>query len=227
MNPEVTIQRLAVAAVCALAAVVYAGRGTREQRLVVAPVALAIGVLVGLGIVAPVVAYGLLCLTMVSVFLVREERTRRRRVASLAPRPAVDAVPIVWIASAATSALMLTPYVVFGQQRAAALLVGACALVTAAISWRIASAPIELEGTDIRSERLRDRASRFRRAGLTAVLAIGIVFVFISFVNSELQVVMPVERIFLYASLVAWASLWAWVAWYVHRLDRLSCAAAS
>lgn len=227
MHPEVDIQRLTVAAVAALTAVVYAWRDAREQRFLVAPVALAIAVLVGLGIVEPVVAYGLLCLTMVSVYLVREERAHRRRVASLAPRPAVDAVPTVWIVSAAASAFMLTPYVLFAQQRAAALLVGACALVMAAIAWRIASAPVELDGDDVRSERMRDRASRLRRAGLTAVLAIGIVFVFISFVNSELRVLMPVQRVFLFASFLAWTSLWVWVSWYVGRLDRASCSAAS
>lgn len=227
MISEVVLQRIVVVAMAGLTVVQYFGWGTRERRLLVAPVALVIGVLVGLGAVPPVVGYGLLCLAMVSVYLVREEHARRRRVASLAPRPMVDAVPMVWIASAAASAFMLTPYVVFAEQRAAALMVGACALVMAAIAWRIASAPVELTGTDVPLERVRDRVWRSRRAGIAAVLAIGIVFVFISFVNAELTVVMPVQRVFLLVSLLGWAALAAWVAWYVHRLDRLSCSASS
>ncbi len=121
---------------------------------------------------------------------------------------------------------MLTPYVVFGEQRAAALMVGMCALVMAAIAWRVASAPVHLAGGDVQLERIRDRVMRSRRAGITAVLAVGIIFVFISFVNAELPVVMPVQRIFHVASLVMWAALWAWEAWYVHNLDRSSCSAS-
>ncbi len=227
MYSEAFVERLAILAIAVLAAAVYAVRGTREQRFVVPPVALVIAVLVGFGFVAPVIAYGLLCLAMVSGYLVREERARRRRVASLAPRPAVDAVPTIWIVSAAASALMLTPYVVFAEQRAAALLVGACALVMAAIAWRVASAPEQLAGLNIQLERMRDRAWRSRRAGITAVLAVGIVFTFISFVNAELPVVMPVQRTLHLASFVLWVALCAWAAWYVHRLDRLSCSASS
>ena len=226
MDGQVFLERFAVGALAALVALVYAVRGTREQRFVVAPFAVAIGLLVALRTLAPVVAYGLLCLAMVSVYLLREERVQRRRVASLAPRAAVDAAPAVWIVTAAASALMLLPYIVLAQQRAAAVMVGVCTLAMAAIAWRISSAPVQLTGTDIELERARDRAYRSRRAGLTAVLAVGIVFVFINFVNAELRVVMPVQHMFVVVSLLLWAGLWSWVAWYVHRLDRVTCAAS-
>ncbi len=229
MQSEEFLQRLVVSVVAVLAAVVYAsgwGPGTLS-RFIVAPVALVIAVLVALGIVPPVVAYGLVCLALVSVYLLREEHARRRRVASLAPRSAADVVPTVWVLCAAASALMLTPYVVFGEQRAAALMVGICALVMAAIVWRIASAPVQLAGGDIQSERMRDRAMRSRRAGITAVLAVGSIMVFISFVNAELPVVMPVQRIFHLASFVVWVALWAWETWYVHHLGRASCSASA
>lgn len=115
---------------------------------------------------------------------------------------------------------------VFGEQRAAALMVGICALVIALIAWRIASAPVHLAGEDIQAERMRDRALRTRRAGNTAVLAVGSIFVFITFVNAELPVVLPVQLIFNLTSLVVWAALLAWKAWYVHNLDRSSCSAS-
>ncbi len=216
-------ERVVVLAVALLAAAVYFFRGSREQKYLVAPFALVIAALVGLSVLAPVIAYGVLCLGMVSVYLAREERKRRQRVASLAPRPAADSVSMVWVAISALSVLMLTPYVVFGQQRLAAIIVGVCSLGMSLIAWRIASSPEQLTGEDIRLERTRDRAYRLRRSGLTATLAIGIVFVFMSFVNAELPVVLPVQTILNYTSLIMWLALWAWETWYVYRLDRSSC----
>jgi len=199
------------------------------SRFVVAFVALVVAVVVFVSIMSPVVGYGILCLALVSVFLfdlVRDEHTRRRRVASLTPRPAADAVPSVWVAIAVASVLMLAPYVILGEQRAAALMVGVCAFVMAGIAWRIASAPVQLEGDDIQTERMRDRASRSRKAGLTAVLAIGSIFVFISFVNADLPSVLPLQRTLLLVSLVTWSGLWAWVTLYGRYLDGLSYSAS-
>ncbi len=222
MESQAIDQRLAVAALALLAVVVYTGWGLREQRFIVAPLALVIGALVFFGIVPAVIGYGVLCLAMASVYMIREERARRRRIASLAPRPAVDVIPAIWIATAAASALMLIPYVVFAQERAAALMIGFCALLMAAIARQIVSAPLQLTGVDAQSERIRDRAMRLRRAGITAVLAVGIVFVFISFVNGGLPIVMPVQRTLNFASFALWAALWAWVTLYVRQIDRAS-----
>jgi len=49
--------------------------------------------------------------------LMREERARRRRVASLAPRPG-RSCSAVWVAIAVASVLMLVPYVMLKEQRA-------------------------------------------------------------------------------------------------------------
>ena len=232
------VQSVAISAVAVLGAIVNVVLGIRVgrcdttsalSRFVVAFVAIAVAVLVFVPIISPVVGYGMLCLALVSVFLfdlLREEHTRRRRVASLTPRAAADVVPSVWVAITVSSVLMLAPYVVLGEQRAAALMVGVCAFVMAGIAWRIASAPVQLDGEDIHIERIRDRASRSRKAGLTAVLAIGIIFVFISFVNSDLPAVLPVQRILLLVSFATWAGLWAWVTLYWRYLDGLSLSAS-
>jgi hypothetical protein len=221
-----------VSAVASLVIICNVVLGVRERRgdaasalsrFVVAFIALVIGVLVVLHVALPVVGYGLLCLLLVSYQLfdqLQDEHARRRRVASLTPRPAAEAVPTIWVAVAAASVLLLAPYVTLGEQRAAALIVGICALVMAGIAWRIASAPVQLKGADIRSERMRDRASRFRKAGLSAVVAIGSIFVFIGFVNADLAVVTPLQRILLNVSFATWIGLLAWVMLYWLYLGR-------
>ena len=225
----------AVAVLGALALVVLGIRvGRRDttsalSRFAVALVAFVVAVLVFVPIISPVVGYGMLCVALVSIYLfdlLREEHTRRRRVASLTPRPAAEAVPSVWVAMAVASVLMLAPYVILGEQRVSALIVGICAFVMAGIAWRIASAPVQLDGEDIQTERIRDRASRSRKAGLAAVLAIGSIFVFISFVNADLPAVLPLQRTLLLVSFVTWAGLWAWVTLYWRYLDGLSCSAS-
>ena len=237
MNIGIT-ESAAVGAFAVLAAIVNVVLGIRTRRcdtasalsrFVIGFIALVVAVLVFYLIISSVVGYGILCLALVSVYLfdlLREEHTRRRRVASLTPRPAAEVVPSVWVAIAVASVLMLAPYVILGEQRAAALMVGVCALVMAGIAWRIASAPVQLEGENIQTERIQERASRSLRAGLAGVLAIGSIFVFISFVNAELPEVLPLQRILLNVSFVTWAGLWAWVTLYWRYLNGLSSSAS-
>ena len=225
---------LTVSAFVALAAIIYLGIGLRMRRrdelsalprFIVAFVGLALATLVLLGTIEPTVGYGVLCLALVWVYLfdlLRAEHARRRRVASLTPRPVAEAVPIVWIAITVASVLMLAPYVIRAEQRDAALMVGICVLAMAGIAWRIASAPVQLKGEDIQFERVRDRASRSRKSGMSAVVALGSVMVFIAFVNVSLPAVLPWQRILYLVSLVTWAAVWAWVALYWRHLDRLS-----
>jgi hypothetical protein len=226
---------LAVSAVAVLGAIMYLSTGLRmrrcdktsaRSRFFVAFVALVLAALVFLGIIAPSVGYGVLCLALTSVYLfdlVQEERARRRRVASLTPRPAAEAAPTVWVAITVASVLMLAPYVVLDEQRTAALMVTTCVLAMAGIAWRVASAPVQLKGEDIQFERARDRASRSRKAGMSAVVALGSVMVFIAFVNVGLPAVLPWQRMLYLVSLVTWAGVWAWVALYWRHLDHLSC----
>ncbi len=198
-------------------------------RFVIAAVALAIGVLVLLSIISPIVGYGLLCLALGSVYffdLLRDERARRRRVAHLTPRPVAEIVPIVWIALAVASVFMLAPYLILGEQRGAALMVGVCALAIAGIAWRIASAPVALEGEDPRSERVHERAQRHLKAGISCVIAIGTIFVFVTFVNSNTPAVAPLQRLFVPVSMGSWAGLWLWVTLYSRYIDRVSSAAS-
>jgi hypothetical protein len=230
-------QNVDIAVVAMVGAIVHVVLGVRTlgcnvasalSRFSAALVEVAISVLVFFAVISPVVGYGLVCLAIVSVFffdLVQDERTRRRRVASLTPRPAADVVPASWVAIAAFSPLMLAPYVVLDEQRAAALMVGACAFGMAGIAWRIASAPIRLEGEDIQSERLRDVATRSLKVGLTAVVAIGTIFVFISFVNVSLAAVSPLQQNVLFMSSLTWIVMLAWVSLYARLLyGRTYCA---
>ncbi len=231
-------EALAVGAVAGLTVIVHAVAGIRERRcdtasalahFVVALSALVLAFLILIRVVSPVVGYALLCLALTGhpLFdLLQDEHMRRRRVASLAPRPVAEVVPTIWIAIAAASVAMLAPYVILGEQRSAALIVGICAFVMAGIAWRFASAPIQLHGEDIRYERTRDRASRTRKAGLTAVIAMGSIMVFIMFVNSDLPVVLPLQRIFVGVSFFTWAASAVWVILYCRYLYRLSPAAS-
>jgi hypothetical protein len=212
-------QNLAIAAVAVLATIVYGILGIRNRHcdppharalVVTASVAFVIAVLVLLQAISPVVGYGLLCSTLAGfqlADLLQDERARvqQRRVALLAPRPAADVVPTLWVALAAAAGLMLAPYVFLDEQRVAAVIVGFCTFVTAGIAWRIASAPRQLFGEDVRSERMRDRYSRTRKAGLTAIIAMGTIVVFISFVNYNLPTVLPVQRTLLSVSWWTWA----------------------
>ena len=120
-------------------------------------------------------------------------------------RPVADIVPTVWVALAVAAGLMLAPYVFLDEQRVAAVIVGFCAFVMAGIAWRIASAPRQLFGEDVRYERVRDRYSRTRKAGVTAVVAIGTIMVFMSFVNYNLATVLPLQRTLLSVSWWTWA----------------------
>ena len=140
-------QRIAVTATATLVFVVHLWSGWRgcvklaAARYISGTVALAIGALVILGFVAPVIGYAVLLLSLVSVSavdLVQEEHGRRRRVASLTPRPRVDGVPAIWTVVAALSAAMVIPYIFEEGDRVAASIVGACTVVMAAIAWRIA-----------------------------------------------------------------------------------------
>ena len=222
-------ERIAVSAIALLAAAVYGLAGARTSscsaqsapaRYTVAAVALALLPLCWIGPVPPVASYGVLCMALASVYVVdtlKQERARRRRVASLEPRPPADALPIVWIATAAASAFMLAPYVVLGEEPVAASFVALCALATAAFAWRVATAPEQLAGNDVRAERKADRALRGMRAGVASVLAIGSIMVFMSFENSSLPSVLPLQRTLLSVAQTIWVSFgisivlwWRW-----------------
>jgi len=129
------------------------------------------------------------------------------------------------------SPLMLTPYVALREQLVSAFMVGVCALIMATIAWHLASSPVQLAGEDVQLERMRKRAWRSTRAGITAVVAVGSVVAFIGFVNADLAAVTAVQRDLRLLSLVVWAVLavWvmAWIAWYHHQLSRSSCSASS
>jgi hypothetical protein len=232
-------QRIVVSAVAAFAGLVYliaairvsrCGEASAPARYGVAAFAFVVAVLVTVRVLEPVVAYSLTCVSLVAVFLMdllRDERARRRRIALLAPRPAADRVPTVWIAITLLSALPLVPYVLGGIDVASALIASGCVIAMAAIAWRVASAPMQLTSEDPRTEHLRDRADRARHAGLTCVVAIGSVALFVGFVNATPPTAGGLGRVTDVDMLMVWGGLWIWQTWYVRRLSRAACTAAS
>lgn len=213
-------ENLAIAAVGFLASIVYGVLGLRNRHhdppyarafFVTAFIELVIALLVLFQVFPPVVGYSLLCLTLAGfqlADLLQDERARarQRRVAVLAPRPAAEVVPTVWVGLAVAAGLMLMPYVILGAERVAAAIVMVCAFLTAGIAWRIASAPRQLFGENVRYERLRDRYSRTRKSGVTAVVAMGSIMVFMTFVNySDLPAVQPLLRTLQSVSWWTWA----------------------
>lgn len=218
MDLTTLAQTLPVAFVAFLATIVYGFRGMRNLHcdppyarafLVTAAVAFVIALLVLFHVVSPAIGYSVLCLALAGfqlADLLQDEhaRARQRRVALLAPRPAAEIIPTIWVVLAVAAGLLLTPYVVLDNQRVAAVIVALCGFVMASIAWRIASAPRQLFGADVRYERMRDRYSRTRKAGLTAVVAMGSIWVFTVFVNFDLHTELPVLRT---VQTVSW---WMW-----------------
>jgi hypothetical protein len=218
-------QRFALAAFAALFAVVYIASAwtIRGRSLIarcgVALVAIAAGALVTFGRIEPVVAYALICLSGVAVYivdLVQEERARRRRVASLSPRARLNLIPSLWAIVAALSAALVAPYTLHEGNRFAAAVVALCTMAMAAISWRIASAPLALAGwCDIETERKAQRALRATKSGLASILAVGTVYVFASFANQAATGATPLEHSVNSVAFFVWIGLGAWVALYV------------
>ncbi len=221
-------QNLAVAAVALLAASLYTVHGIRSRRcdppharalFVTAAIALLITVLMLVKAVSPVIAYGILCLALAGfqlASLLQDERVRarQRRAALLTPRAPADLVPTIWVVLAVATGLMLMPYIALNVQAAAAVIVALCTFLMAGVAWRIASAPQQLFGDDVQYERARDRSSRTRKAGVTAVIAMGTVMVFMVFVNYDMQTVAPLLLTLQDVSLWTWALSGAsWIAY--------------
>ncbi len=227
-------QRLLVSATAGLAALVYTVFAVRAcgalaagARWAVAAGSVALIALLLDGVVAPEIGYALLCLLIVTVYLVdvvQEERERRRRVASLAPRPRVDIAPAIWMVVALLCAALVTPYALESAHRVAAVIVGLGAVAMAAIAWRIATAPQQLAGEDPDAERVKERAYRAIRVGNSSALAVAIVFVFATFVNQTSIAVTGLERGIVAVTFYAFLMVWIWgmvYAWALRRSLRL------
>lgn len=223
------MQRAVVAGVALLCGGVYLGLTrscgveSRAARIVVGIGALVTAPAVWFSLLQPVIGYAFVCLLMVLAFAVDlavEERTRSRRSAPLQPRARAELVPAFWSLVATASAAMIVPYAIAATERAAAVTVGICALLMAGIAWRIACAPTHLTGSDPQRERIAERASRALRSGVTAALAVAIVFVFSSFENQVAAIVTPAQHFVNAISFIAWIVLWLWAMLYAWSLKR-------
>ncbi len=220
-------ERVLVTAVGVLAGAVYLGkRGcgavSAAARLLVGVGSLTLAVAVGFAVLEPVIGYALMCLLMVAAFaidLIQEEHARRRRVASLAPRPRVEFVPALWTLVAVLSATLVLPFIVAGRDVLAALIVGVCTLSMAGIAWRIASAPMQLTGNDPARERIEERASRAQRSGISCVLAVGIEFVFACFTLKESTAGLSRWTV-IALPFALWVLIWTATALYVRSIRR-------
>ncbi len=185
--------RVAVALVALLASAVtwHAARrscdGGAPARYLLAASMLALAGLAIVGVLAPVIAYSLTCLGLATgylVALVREERARARRYAALTPRPPIEPVPAIWIGVALLSTVALIPYASAGSTAFAAAIVGLCALAMATIAWRIATAPTQITGDNPQLERRHERTLRTVKIGLTSIVTVGSIAVFLSFTGA-------------------------------------------
>lgn len=220
-------QRLVISGTAALTAIVVgtsalraSGRLVAIARCAVACGALADVALILTSVIAPEIGYALLGLLLVTVYLaevVQDERERKRRTASLAPRPRIDIVLGIWIVAALLSALMLAPYVLDETHRLAAAIVGLCTIAMAGIAWRIAAAPQQLDGENPERERVKTRKHRVIRVAITSGLAVAIVFVFSAFVNQLSPNVTALEwyvddvSFYAFLGIVIWGALYALV----------------
>ncbi|HVS46037.1 MAG TPA: hypothetical protein VMS32_05165, partial [Verrucomicrobiae bacterium] len=198
------------------------GEASAVARFTIAALGFAIAALVALHDLAPIIAYSILCFSMATVYLadlLQDEHARRRRAALLAPRPAAEPVPTAWIAITLLATLTFVPYVLGGIDVAAALVSFACAIAMIAIAWRIATAPMQLTSADPQAEHICERASRARKIGLTCVVTIGSIFVFVSFAHTTPPVTWGLGRITFGELISVWAGMWIWQVWYVRRVS--------
>ncbi len=226
MQPDLFFERIVVSAVGVVAGTIFllaalrvkrSAKGSASARLAIAAFAFLVAGLVALHALDPVVGYSLTAFSLVVVSiadLVRDERTRGRRIAALVPRPVAEYVPMLWIAVAMVSLFALVPYLHVGSERISAAIAGICVVAMAGIAWRTASAPTHLTSANPASERICERASRIRKTGMACVLACGIVLVFVNFVNETLPAVESIERFWALATFVLWAGLWVWTSVY-------------
>ena len=223
MNIEILIERHVVAAFALFAGGVYAMAAIRTRRcdthsssarVAFAIAAFAIVALVEFGAIEPVIGYSLSVLGMVSVTIVdrlRSARLRRRRVAGLAPRSAIEIVPALWILVALLSSLTLVPYLLDTASRLAAGIALSCVFAMVAVAWYTASAPTQLQSFDPERERIDERMRRIRDTGLACVLATGLIMVFVDFDNFTLERITHNERIVGLITLVVWGVLSLWL----------------
>lgn len=198
------------------------GEASAPLRFTLASAAFAIAALDALGELAPVVGYSVLCLSLASFFLadlLLDERTRRRRVALLTPRPAIELVPTLWISITLLSTFALVPYLLGGVAIVPAVITAACAIAMAAIAFRIASAPTQFIGENPQDERLRDRVCRSRQTGLVCVVTVGMFFAFVTFANETSSTLGELGRVISVATTIVWVGLAVWQFWYVRSLS--------
>jgi hypothetical protein len=169
-------------------------------------------------ILAPAVAYAIVCLALVGRCVadqIAEERAPRRRTAVIGRSRAVDPTLVTWIALTAASTLALIPWLVDHTYRIAAILVAICVLTMVAVAWRVASAPPLLFGNDLEAEQVVDRETRALRTGNSCILTVATVLAFVAFLGGF--VVNHYEGAALAAVCVA---LFAWKAIYARRASR-------
>lgn len=124
-------------------------------------------------VVVPYVLYSLALAVLALSAYIQFHRSIERRVAPLARRSPLTALPPLVIAAMACSLLLTTLVAVAPGHRFDGLLVALSTLVLAVIAWRLASAPALLAGTDPQLEYAVDERVRICRARNVAMVACG------------------------------------------------------
>ena len=169
-------------------------------------------------ILAPIVAYAVICLALVGRCVadqIAEERAPRRRSAVIGRSRALDPVLITWIALTAASSLALVPWLMDPAYRVAAAFVAVCVLAMVAVAWRVASAPPLLFGNDLEAEQIVDRETRAVRTGNSCAITVAAVVVFVGFLGGFAHNIFAVALLALFVALFAWK----WI--YARRVSRV------
>lgn len=168
-------------------------------------------------LLAPIVAYAIICLSLVGRCVadqIAEERAPRRRSAVIGRSRSLNPVLMTWISLTAASSLSLIPWLLDQTNRIAAGLVAVCVLAMVGVAWRVASAPPLLFGNDLDAEQVVDRETRAIRTGNSCILTVGTVLAFDAFLG-----VNPYAAA---AMAAVWIVIFAWKSIYARRLSRLS-----
>ncbi len=168
-------------------------------------------------LVAPIVAYAIICLSLVGRCVadqIAEERAPRRRSAVIGRSRLLDPVLMTWIALTAASSLLLIPWLLDQTFRIASVLVAVCVLTMVAVAWRVASAPPLLFGNDLDAEQVVDRETRAIRTGNSCILTVGTMLAFYAFLGGN--------RYAGAALAAVWVVIFAWKSIYARQLSRLS-----
>lgn len=181
------------------------------------------GLLVIVRALSPVIGYALLCadlaIVMSQIYLNMRNRSERRA-ASLQPRTATSAVPVLWYVGALISAALPLAFISYPSLRVPAVIVAAACVTIVLVAARTSQMAALLAGDDPDIELYVDTRLRWSRVSGLLALAYAASYVFIAFSKPELRNGPPWIAGVETASWVLFFGfgLWAIVRYFVERM---------